>query len=75
MRSEQVVFSENRKCSVKCICSERREGSERIKECPKNIPRSERSVLESMKVKVRHEEDLTELTSSLMHGSLSSEVD
>ena len=28
MRTEQVVFCENRKCSVKCVCSERR-GSER----------------------------------------------
>ena len=43
--------------------------------CPKNISRSERNVLEKMKVKVRQKEDLTELTSSVMHGSKSSEVD
>ena len=62
-------------CSVKGICSERKQGSERIKECPKNIPRSERNVQENMKVEVRQEEVLTELTSTVMHGSKSSEID
>ena len=57
------------------MCSARKEGSERIKECPKSISRIERNGLEKMKVKVRQEEDLTELTGSVMHGSKSSEVD
>ena len=51
------------------MCSERIDGSERIRECPDIIPRSERNVLENMKLKVRQKEDLTELTSSVMHGS------
>ena len=46
-----------------------------MKEYPENIPRSERNVLENMKVKVRQKEDLTDLMSSVMHGSISSEVD
>ena len=50
-------------------------GSERRKECPKNIPRSERNVVENMKVKVRQDKALTELTSSVNYRSKSSEVD
>ena len=58
------------------MCSERKEGSERIEECPENISsRSERDVLENIKVKVRQKEDLTDLISSVMHGPRSSEVD
>ena len=57
------------------MCSERKEGSERIMKCQENIPRSERNVIENMKVKVRQEEDLTDLRSSVMHESRPSEVD
>ena len=46
-----------------------------MKEYPRNVMRSKRNVLENMKVKVRQKEDLTELTSSVNHGSKSSEVD
>ena len=46
-----------------------------MKADPKSIPRGERNVLENMKVKVRQKEDLTGLTSSIMHESISSEVD
>ena len=46
-----------------------------MKEYPKNIQQSKRNVLENMKVKVRQKEDLKDLTSSVMHGYISSEVD
>ena len=51
-------------------------GSGRRKECPKTIQKRERNVQENMKVKVRQEKDLTELTSSVSYyRSKSSEVD
>ena len=57
------------------MCSERKEGSKRMKENPKNTTRSKKNVVENMQVKVRQEEDLNDLTSSVMHGFISSEVD
>ena len=46
-----------------------------MKEYPKNIPRKKKNVLKNMKVKVRQKDDLKHLTSSVMHGLISSEVD
>ena len=46
-----------------------------MKEYPQNTPRSKKTVLENMKVKARQKEDLKDLTSSVMHGFVSSEVD
>ena len=43
-----------------------------MKEYPKNMPRSERNVLENMRVKVRQKEDLKDTTSSVF---ISYEVD
>ena len=57
------------------MCSERKEGSKQMKEYPKNIPRSDRNVLENMKVKVRQKEYLKDTKSSVMHGFISYEVD
>ena len=56
-----------------CVLKEKK--VQRMKEYPKNIQQSKRNVLENMKVKVRQKEDLKDLTSSVMHGYISSEVD
>ena len=71
VRSEQVCSERTEIVLLSaCVLKEKKIQKER-----KNIPRSEKKVLENMKVKVRQNEDLKDLTSSVMHGFISSEVE